>query len=83
MKEDRFRLPSPETILKETELLLEGLEVTCQFLSDHISNLLPLEGKLPEEKKYLIQKVEEAIKAIKENESLRKEMKARRYLTHL
>jgi radical SAM superfamily enzyme YgiQ (UPF0313 family) len=79
----RFQPASPETILKETKLLLQKLQVTSQFLSDHISNLLPLHGKLPEDKKKMIQMIGEALKELKENDSLREEMEMRRHLTNL
>ena len=78
-----FQSASPETILKETKLLLEELQVTSQFLSDHISNLLPLHGKLPEDKEKMIQIIEEALKELRENDLLREEMEMRRHLTNL
>ncbi len=83
MEEGRFHLPSPETILKETRLLLEDLQVTSQFLSDHISNLLPLHGKLPEDKGRMIQMIDEALREMEKDESLREEMEMRRRLTNL
>jgi radical SAM superfamily enzyme YgiQ (UPF0313 family) len=81
--EGRFQLATPETILKETKLLLEDLEVTSQFLSDHISNLLSLHGKLPEDKERMIQMIKAALRDLKENDSLREEMEMRRHLTNL
>jgi radical SAM superfamily enzyme YgiQ (UPF0313 family) len=83
MAEGRFQLASPETILKETKLLLEELQVTSQFLSDHISNLLPLHGKLPEEKEGMIQLIDDALRGLKEDVGLREEMEMRRHLTNL
>ncbi|MGQ9645440.1 MAG: B12-binding domain-containing radical SAM protein [Thermodesulfobacteriota bacterium] len=83
IQEGRFQPPSPETILKETKLLVEGLGVTSPFLSDHISNLLPLYGKLPEDKGRMIQMIDEALKGLKEDDRLRKEMEMRRRLTNL
>jgi radical SAM superfamily enzyme YgiQ (UPF0313 family) len=83
MVKGRFQPAFPETILKETKLLLEKLQVTSQFLSDHISNLLPLHGKLPEDKEKMIQMIGEALKELKENDSLREEMEMRRHLTNL
>jgi radical SAM superfamily enzyme YgiQ (UPF0313 family) len=83
MTEGRFQPPQPETILKETKLLLEKLQVTSQFLSDHISNLLPLHGKLPEDQKKMIQLIEETLKGLEENDGLREEMEMRRHLTNL
>jgi radical SAM superfamily enzyme YgiQ (UPF0313 family) len=83
MEEGRFHLPSPETILKETKLLLEELRVTSQFLSDHISNLLPLHGKLPEDREPMIQMIDEALRGLESDGRLREEMEMRRHLTNL
>ena len=83
MEKGRFRLTSPETILKETRLLLERLEVTSDFLSDHVSNLLPLHGKLPEEKGRMIQMIEDALRGLGEDIELKEEMESRRHLTRL
>jgi hypothetical protein len=62
---------------------LEGLQVTSQFLSDHISNLLPLHGKLPEEKERMVQMIDDALKGLREDVSLREEMEMRRHLINL
>ena len=83
MVEGRFQLTSPETILKETRLLLKELHVNSHFLSDHVSNLLPLHGKLPEEKERMIQSVEDGLKGIREDDELKEEMESRRRLTNL
>jgi len=83
MEAGRFQPPGPETILKETKVLLEKLEVTSEFLSDHISNLLPLHGKLPQEKERMVGMAEEALRRFKEDYGLREEMEARRHLTNL
>jgi len=83
MEEGRFQPASPETILRETRLLLKELQVTSQFLSDHISNLVPLHGKLPEEKEEMIRLIDVVLKDLDEDVSLREEMEARRHLTNL
>jgi len=83
MVEGRFQPASPGTILKETRLLLEGLHVTSEFLSDHISNLLPLHGKLPEDREKMIRMTGEALKELGKNNLLREEMEMRRHLTSL
>jgi hypothetical protein len=83
VEEGGFNLSSPETILKETRLLLEELRTTSQFLSDHISNLLPLHGKLPEDKKRMIQMIDEALRELEKDGRLREEMEMRRHLTNL
>ena len=79
----RFRLPSPETILKETRLLLAELKVTSEFMSDHVSNLLPLHGRLPGAKESMVRMIDEALQDLKEDDRLREEMEARRHLTNL
>jgi radical SAM superfamily enzyme YgiQ (UPF0313 family) len=83
MAEGQFQLTSPGTILRETRLLLEELQVHSQFLSDHVSNLLPLHGKLPEEKDRLIEMIEDGLKRFREDAELNEEMESRRHLTHL
>jgi radical SAM superfamily enzyme YgiQ (UPF0313 family) len=83
MEQGCFHPASAETILKETKLLLEKLQVTSQFLSDHISNLLPLHGKLPEDKEKMIHLVDEGLRELTENDRLREEMEMRRHLTNL
>jgi radical SAM superfamily enzyme YgiQ (UPF0313 family) len=79
----RFRFPGPETILRETRLLLAELNVTSEFLSDHVSNLLPLHGKLPAMKEQMVQMIDEALQDLNEDDGLRQEMEARRHLTNL
>ncbi len=83
MEQGHFQPASAESILKETKLLLEKLQVTSQFLSDHISNLLPLHGKLPEDKEKMIRLIDEGSKELMENDRLREEMEMRRHLTNL
>jgi radical SAM superfamily enzyme YgiQ (UPF0313 family) len=78
-----FKSPSPETILRETRLLLEELHVSSQFLSDHISNLLPLHGKLPEDKEGMVRMIDDALEGLKEDIRLKEEMEMRRHLTNL
>ena len=83
MREGRYQSPSPETILTETKVLLEGLCVTSQFLSDHVSNLLPLEGKLPEEREEMLQMIDDALERLKADARTREEMELKRHLTNL
>ncbi|MEM1658202.1 MAG: radical SAM protein [Candidatus Jordarchaeales archaeon] len=49
-----FKVSSPLEVLKETRLLIERLNVSSWFLSDHVSNYLPVNGKLPEDKEDLL-----------------------------
>jgi radical SAM superfamily enzyme YgiQ (UPF0313 family) len=53
-----FEECSGREIAKETRILLENLDVDSLFLSDHISNYLPLNWKLPEDKAEMIDAID-------------------------
>jgi radical SAM superfamily enzyme YgiQ (UPF0313 family) len=61
-KSGAFKLLDPYDALKEVKLLLESLEVTSWFLSDHVSNFANLNGRLPGAKDKLLSQIEEALK---------------------
>jgi len=71
-RKGKFELPSLEEILEEELLLLSRLQVNSLFVSDHISNFLPLEGKLPERKGEMIEKLKEALEEVRVNPSLQR-----------
>ncbi len=83
MNAGRFDPPSSQTILKETRLLLKELQVTSVFLSDHISNLVPLHGKLPDEKEAMISILDETLRRLDADAQLAEEIEMRRHLTNL
>jgi radical SAM superfamily enzyme YgiQ (UPF0313 family) len=57
-----FEELSGREIAEETRLLLQHLEVeSAEFLSDHISNYLPIYGRLPEDKKRMLDAIDEAL----------------------
>ncbi|MEK7309308.1 MAG: radical SAM protein [Planctomycetota bacterium] len=58
----KFQLLSPHQALKETRLLLENLDVSSLFLSDHISNFVNLSGHLPRDKQNMLDKIDRALK---------------------
>jgi len=58
-----FKRLSPEGILKEERLLIENLEVTSEFVSDHASNYLPLDGKFPEAKDQFLEIIDKFLEA--------------------
>lgn len=64
IKEGRFQLLSPLEVLKETELLLENINVTktCVFRSNHASNYLSLKGDLPRDKEKMLKQLRTAMK---------------------
>lgn len=56
-----FTLLTPEGVLKETRRLIEKLEVTSEFVSDHVSNYLNLQGKLPGDKATLLKAIDHVL----------------------
>ena len=61
MRKGLFQVLSPLHILEETSLLIENLECHSQLTSDHYSNYLSLEGRIPEEKSRLLAEIERAM----------------------
>ncbi len=51
VQDGAFQLQTEDAVVREIEALIEGLEVTSQFKSDHILNLLmEVEGAFPQDK---------------------------------
>lgn len=75
-REYRFHEASGETIMRELQVILGNLDVDAWFLSDHISNYVPVYGRLPDEREKMLAMVEEAL-------SNPQTHLAPRYLTHL
>jgi radical SAM superfamily enzyme len=61
INKDRFQLLSPHQVLLETLLLIENLSISTILTSDHYTNYLNLEGKLPEDKARLLEAVNQAL----------------------
>ncbi len=58
-----FKILTPEEVLAETALMLEGIEVEkpCIFRSNHASNYISLGGTLPQEKEDLLAQIQYAM----------------------
>ncbi len=78
-----FQVATPEVVLKESRLLLEELQVHSHFLSDHISNYIPLDGKLPEDKGMMLQLIDHTLRSLAEDENMRGRLTRKRFLRHL
>jgi radical SAM superfamily enzyme YgiQ (UPF0313 family) len=50
-----------EEILKETRLLIENLDVHSEFHSDHITNIANINGRLPQDKSMMLDRLDELI----------------------
>ena len=61
IEKGRFRLLSPHQVLKETRLLIQHLECRTTITSDHYTNYINLEGKLPQHRERLLRKIDSAL----------------------
>jgi radical SAM superfamily enzyme YgiQ (UPF0313 family) len=78
-----FTLPTPDLILKEEKRIIEGLDVTSEFLSDHISNYLPLNGQMPSDKAALIRSLDRELGNLRKDPSLVTDYRHKAPLMHL
>ncbi len=58
----RFEMLSPHEILAETAMIIEHLKVTSFVASDHYSNYVNVQGRLPGEKEKMRRMIAEAMK---------------------
>ncbi len=61
IKKGRFRLLSPHEVLKEARILIENINCSTYLTSDHYTNYINLEGRLPEEKERLLKEIDIAL----------------------
>ncbi len=57
-----FQMLGPHEVLEETAMLVKNLSVSSRLVSDHYTNYINIEGKLPEEKDKLLEKIKTAMK---------------------
>jgi len=57
-----FQILSPHEVLKETYNLIKKLNVTSQVYSDHYTNYISVNGKLPENRDVMLHTIENAQK---------------------
>ena len=57
-----FKMLGPHGILKETARMIGGLQVSSFLTSDHYTNYINLEGRLPEAKARLLETIDAALK---------------------
>jgi radical SAM superfamily enzyme len=81
--EGSFQMSTPETILKEQRALIDGLSVTSQYLSDHVSNYAPIDGNLPADKTRMLSLIDRALVKLSEDLDFRADLEGMRYLRRL
>jgi len=66
-QQGEFKLSSPEEVLSEERRLIEDLEVTSEFVSDHVTNYLDINGKLPQDKERMLNHIDVVLAASPES----------------
>jgi radical SAM superfamily enzyme YgiQ (UPF0313 family) len=57
IKSGSFQLLSPHEVIRETLRLIKGLKVTSHIYSDHYTNYIQVNGKLPEERNRILNEI--------------------------
>lgn len=58
----KFLALSPHEVIQEIYDLIDGLDVTSLIVSDHYTNYLRVEGRLPEERRRILHEINKAKK---------------------
>ena len=61
----RFNKALPETVLNEQKIILENADVSSKYLSDHLTNYIPINGVLPKDRKKMLFTINESLTAFK------------------
>jgi radical SAM superfamily enzyme YgiQ (UPF0313 family) len=59
--EGRFQMLSPHGVIKETMALLDGISVSTWVTSDHYTNYVNIEGRLPEDREKMLRILEASL----------------------
>jgi radical SAM superfamily enzyme YgiQ (UPF0313 family) len=83
VQDGSFKLASAEAILMEQRRLIELLHVTSEYLSDHISNYVPVYGHLPKDQASMLQTIDRALATLRKDDGYRRSLESKRHLTAL
>jgi radical SAM superfamily enzyme YgiQ (UPF0313 family) len=83
MEAGAFIKASHETVLREQRLMVENLAVNSEYLSDHITNYIPVNGKLPGDRQAMLRAIDEHAADLKHNAALQMQFARRDGLTSL
>ena len=78
-----FEMPNPETILEEQRVIIDKLAVTSQYLSDHVSNYIAINGRLPEDKPTMLSIIDSAKERIASDHGFKRDLEKMPYLRQL
>jgi len=78
-----FIKAATETVLAEQRMLIEHLDVTSQYLSDHKTNYVTVDGNFPEDKKAMLQILDKCITDFAQDGALQAQCSRKNALTRL
>ncbi len=78
-----FKVASPELILREERLLIENLTTTAELVSDHVSNYLSVNGKLPDDKPRLLAQIDAILQRLAESPESARHLLQQEHRRHL
>jgi len=61
IRKGRFQVLSPHEALRETEEILRNLEVTSRITSDHYTNYVDINGRMPQDRDRMLAAIEDAL----------------------
>jgi radical SAM superfamily enzyme YgiQ (UPF0313 family) len=61
-KKGRFKLPKPHQVLAETRTLIANIDCQTYLTSDHYTNYINVEGRLPDDKETILREIDMALK---------------------
>jgi len=67
----RFKKASHETVLKEQRIIVEKAKVTSSYLSDHITNYLPVNGVFPKDRGEMLFIIDKSLTALETDPSVK------------
>jgi radical SAM superfamily enzyme YgiQ (UPF0313 family) len=82
-QEGKFSLPPPSVVLAEERRIIAGLNVTSELISDHVSNYLSLDGKMPGDKNRLLTRLDNELLKLRGDASLADQHRRKSLLRHL
>ena len=71
------------TVLREQKILLENLEATSHYLSDHITNYISVNGRLPGDRQAMLRAIDEHIAGLAHNAELQARCARKDRITNL
>jgi radical SAM superfamily enzyme YgiQ (UPF0313 family) len=71
---NEFEILPPIDVLREEKLLIQNLDVGSHFVSDHISNYLIVDGKLPEDRNGMLEFLEITIDSLERVPEIEKDI---------